>query len=206
MNDFEKLSSRKMPFVVGVVADTHIPDRVAGLHPNLLTELQNQKVDIIFHAGDISSQRVLDTLAQVAPVRAVKGNRDFLIQPSLPMWQMFEINGKRVVLTHGHLTSAIYWYDKVQYMTRGYTFDRYQARFKRFFPNVQVIVFGHTHEVENRWLEGRLYFNPGSASYNNPRNPDSHFGVLRFSEDGSIESDVIGLAGWKIQGREWVKS
>ena len=59
---------------IGVVADTHIPDRTRELPAEIFDHLHG--VDMILHAGDVSRQIVLDRLATIAPVIAVQGNRD----------------------------------------------------------------------------------------------------------------------------------
>ncbi len=58
-------------FRMGVVADTH-----SEPHPRALGLLREQGVSCIVHAGDIGALRVLDDLARVAPVYAVRGNID----------------------------------------------------------------------------------------------------------------------------------
>jgi uncharacterized protein len=54
-----------------VVADTH-----GKPHPATLERLAELRPDTILHAGDIGALAVLDQLAQVAPVLAVRGNID----------------------------------------------------------------------------------------------------------------------------------
>jgi len=55
--------------LLGVISDTH------GLvRPQALDALAG--VELILHAGDIGNQQVLDTLKQIAPVVAVRGNND----------------------------------------------------------------------------------------------------------------------------------
>jgi putative phosphoesterase len=67
------------------VADTHShphPDaaaRIAAFHP-----------DVIFHAGDVGDLRVLDDLAAIAPVHAVRGNID-VHAPDLPDVVTFDV-------------------------------------------------------------------------------------------------------------------
>jgi uncharacterized protein len=57
--------------VVAVVADTH-----AAPHPKLAGHLQKLAPDAILHGGDIGSGQVLDDLAALAPLYAVRGNID----------------------------------------------------------------------------------------------------------------------------------
>ena len=56
---------------VGLVADTHSQPHEAGL-----SHLEALKPDLLFHGGDIGELSVLDTLADIAPVHAVRGNID----------------------------------------------------------------------------------------------------------------------------------
>jgi putative phosphoesterase len=203
MEAFEKIQANSDPFVVGVVSDTHIPDRVGELHPFLLAELRAHSVQLILHGGDISVRKVLTELATVAPVRAVAGNRDWLLCNELPLARGLEIYGTRVVLTHGHMGAAVYWKDKVQHITRGYLFERYQKRLGRAFPQARIILFGHTHHIENRWIGETLYFNPGSVSHGDAKIPATYFGLLKFYEDGRIEPSLIPLSGAVIRNKKW---
>ncbi len=63
----------------GIVADTHVPDRVYEIHPGILPFFQSQGVTQILHCGDICSASVLEELSQYAPVTAVRGNRDLTL-------------------------------------------------------------------------------------------------------------------------------
>ncbi|MBW6475409.1 MAG: metallophosphoesterase family protein, partial [Anaerolineaceae bacterium] len=47
---------------IGVLSDTHIPDRVGALHPDILPAFKEMGVELIIHAGDISSPVVLRQL------------------------------------------------------------------------------------------------------------------------------------------------
>ena len=58
------------PLRVGLVSDTH-----DVFDPTLETLFAG--CALILHAGDITRQPVLDALAAIAPVRAVRGNNDF---------------------------------------------------------------------------------------------------------------------------------
>jgi hypothetical protein len=68
-------SGNNEPIVrIGVLADTHIPDRAKELHPDIIPIFQQHEVDRIIHAGDICVPSVLEQLTKVAPVDAVRGN------------------------------------------------------------------------------------------------------------------------------------
>jgi len=177
---------------IGVVSDTHIPDRTRWLHPELVPALRQARVSAILHGGDISVPRVLETLQEVAPVTAVRGNRDWAFAGQLPWEQRLEFGGVPVALVHGHGTWSRYLWDKLQFMTSGYDLRRYQRTW-RSLTEARVIIFGHTHRAENHWQDGRLWFNPGSAC---SRGYPS-FGLLRFSA-GQVSGEIVRLNadGW----------
>jgi predicted phosphodiesterase len=127
--------------IIGIISDTHIPDRVDRLHPQLLTRLAEQKVELILHAGDIAIPRVLKELAQVAPVKAVRGNRDLAGFSSVPWHTTFMQAGHKIGLAHGHGNFVSYLWDKFQTLLFGYSFDRYRAILSVQLPDADIIVF-----------------------------------------------------------------
>jgi putative phosphoesterase len=204
----DSLSDVNTPLVtVGVVADTHVPDRVSDLHPGLLPSLRECGVSRIFHAGDVCIRRVLEALESVAPVVAVRGNRDWFFKPPLPPMLKTEIAGSPVALMHGHGNLFTYWQVRFQYIQYGYQFKDYQRLLLGFAPDARVIVFGHTHHVENTWVNGTLMFNPGSASFGfRGLNTHPSFGLLRFYANGKIEGEIRLLPGWRLERGNWVKA
>ena len=187
----EKFSSPN-DFIVGVVSDTHIPDRRRDLHPVLIPALRENHVQLILHAGDISTPRVLRELEVIAPVRAVRGNRDIAFGNDLPISREFEINGQLVLLSHGHMGVISYWMDKFQHITKGYRPDRYISRLIGAMPEASVYVFGHSHCSEEIRQSGKLFFNPGSISIGMPPSFKCSWGLLIFHQD-SVQSKVIPL-------------
>jgi putative phosphoesterase len=194
------------PFVIGVISDSHVPDRVNGLHPALLDELRNRRVSLILHGGDVSIPSVITSLESVAPVRAVTGNRDILLKGSYPVSQTFKVHQTVISLTHGHLNPVTYWYDKFKYITAGYDFERYRKRLDGVFSDSDVIIFGHTHHAELVRMDGRLYFNPGSVSHGDYLDHEPKFGILRVHKDGRIDAQNLPLKGAQITARAWEKT
>lgn len=180
------------PLVIGVVADTHVPDRRERVDPRLLAVFEKAGVSIILHAGDISTAEVLSDLRRVAPVTAVMGNRDFSIR-GLPLIQKMNLLGVPLVLTHGHGGLLGYIAGKIVYLTRGYSFERYWRPLKRQFPKAQVIVFGHTHRVVNEVIDGCLFFNPGAAYECLENGQRPHVGLLTIYPNRRVDSQVIDL-------------
>lgn len=176
-----------------VVADTHIPDRVKRLHPALMPLLRDSAVDLVLHAGDISQHGVLKQLREIAPVYAVRGNRDLLFIRSLPASRRLIINGNSVLLTHGHLDLYHYWRDKIENVLSGYRFERYHRRLLAAAGDAKVIIYGHSHHAENRCFNQRLFFNPGSCSVAEKPDCRLSFGIIQFTPLGEVKAEIISL-------------
>jgi len=180
---------------LGVLADTHIPDRVPQLDRGVMEVFQQEHVQAILHAGDVSMPAVLHQLEQVAPVYAVRGNRDIFRLSSLPLHIELKINGVSIGMAHGHGTFSRYMVDKLHRAVKGRLVERYLTRMLRAFPQADVIVFGHLHVPCNLHLEGKLLFNPGSTSYPWPRNELPTYGLLYIDEGRVPQGEIITLAG-----------
>lgn len=191
---------------IGVVADTHIPDRVRSLHPDLLPGLRAAKVDLVIHAGDICAPSVLTELSKVAPVVAVRGNRDWAFAGSLPWVRTLDAGAVRIAVHHGMGSFWHYWIDKMLYAVVGYRFDRYKRLLQKMAPDVDVYIFGHTHYSENIMDGGVLYFNPGSASLTPPTWPDPSYGILRLDGSGGVSAEIVKMRRLPVTGGKWVVS
>lgn len=107
-------------------------------------------MDLILHAGDATSADVLDRLAQLAPVHAVAGNLD---GPAVRAWgaaeeARLEVGGVPVAMVH----------DAGRRQGRA-------RRLQRRFPQVRMVVFGHSHiPLDEQSPELRLV-NPGSPTW-----------------------------------------
>lgn len=191
---------------VGVVSDTHIPDRVRSLHPDLLPGLRSAGVELLIHAGDICAPSVLTELSGVAPVAAVRGNRDWAFAGSLPWVRTLKIGNMRIAVHHGMGSFWHYWFDKLLYASVGYQFERYKRVLQKLAPDVDVYIFGHTHHGENRTDDGVLYFNPGSSSLTPPTWPAPSFGILRFDDSGGVHAEIVKMRRLQVINRNWVES
>lgn len=190
--------SRGCPLTLGVIADTHIPDRQKALDPRILPLFETRQVSAILHAGDISSPATLEALARVAPVYAVQGNRDWLWLGSLPLIRRLSFNGVEVGLAHGHGGWLHYILDRPVFMLFGVNVERLIARLQSNLPDSDVVVFGHTHLALNRRIDGRLFFNPGSPHFPHRKQPQPSLGLLHIGDEGSVRGEVIDLEGRPI--------
>jgi uncharacterized protein len=181
------------PVTIGVVSDTHVPDRNRTLHSAVLPLLRKTSPQVILHAGDISSPEVLSELSQVAPVIAVRGNRDRLRRSSLPEAYNLSVGGITIGLAHGDGGWLPYITEKLHWLAHGYQLERYINPLMKLFPDARVIVFGHTHRPVNTWVDGVLLFNPGCAAEFVSRTETlvPSLGVLTIAAGGEVEGKII---------------
>ncbi|HEX9029342.1 MAG TPA: metallophosphoesterase family protein [Anaerolineales bacterium] len=178
---------------LGILSDTHIPDRAQKLDPQILSVFRNAGVDAILHAGDIATPAVLDELAQVAPVYAVRGNRDWVWLNKLPLKRQLEFGGVQVGLTHGHGRWWNYVVDRTRVMFFGFRLAYFLPHVLKAFPHAKVIVFGHTHRPMNRWINGQLLFNPGSPHFPDQHSKAPSVGLIRIDAGGQVRGEIIYL-------------
>jgi len=194
---------REVVFVAGIIADTHIPDRVESLHPQVLEHFNKEKVQLILHAGDICVHGGVDELEKVAPVVGVAGNRDFFIKPKLPVMRTLTLAGVPVALLHGHGTFCQYLSIKIRYMLRGYRFEDFLPVLTHVPVTTRLVIFGHSHIALYRERDGIFLFNPGSACFTLPGKPIS-IGILYIFSDGEFQGKIVPLEGARIKNRKWI--
>jgi putative phosphoesterase len=147
-----------------VVADTHVGEFLDALPETVLTALEG--CDLILHAGDLSVISVLDDLAQIAPVVAVRGDHDRLDGLALPETAVVVAGGHRIGLVHGHRTRLVDASVVAVSVAAGRALP-YRARMSRALVRrmgpVDAVVFGHWHERVTRQEGGTLLFSPGAV-------------------------------------------
>jgi putative phosphoesterase len=151
-----EIEARRWPFMIGCVSDTHVSGGDRGLPIRRVRSLPSQVLgalagaDLIVHAGDLVTGEVLEDLGTLAPVQAVAGNMD---PPSLAVILervvLMTIGPWRVGLTHGDLGPGSTTPERAR---------------RSFPPDVDVIVFGHSHQPLCQDNGGALLLNPGSPT------------------------------------------
>ena len=150
--------------LIGVISDTH------GLvRPQAIEAMAG--ADLVLHAGDIGNQEVLDTLNQIAPVIAVRGNNDKgEWAQSLPDWEVVEIGSVSIYMLH----------------------DLKQIDISPTADLFQVVVSGHSHKPVVEERRGVIYLNPGSAG---PRRFTLPVCVANLHiVDDKVHADIIELS------------
>ena len=175
--------------LVGVIADTHVPQRLKRLPSGIAEAFEG--VTLILHAGDINSRPVLDELSRIAPVLAVAGNVD---PPwlNLPRSRIVEVDGCRIGLTHGNGGWRRYLVNKVRETLWEFEPARYLRYARDAFQDVNVVVTGHTHRPHLIYAEGVLLFNPGSVAPDYYTAYGPAVGVL-FIEAGRARAKLVPI-------------
>lgn len=191
--------------ILGVIADTHIPERAKELHPQVEILLRDKDVSAIFHAGDVCIGNVLQKLETIAPVIAVRGNRDWVVLGNLPICREAEFGSVRIAVMHGHGGLFPYIINKIEHYTHGYLRESYEQRAIQTVPEADVYIFGHSHKPENYTRNGKLIFNPGSAVSGYARGDSPSIGFIHIQSGQPAWGEIVPLSGWKLVGREWSK-
>jgi len=182
-----------MMLTLGVISDTHIPDRTRHLNPKIIPSFREAGVQAILHAGDVSVRSVLDELGLVAPVYAVRGNRDWVALRDLPFSLQITFNGVKIGLAHGHGRWWEYLIERVYFILNGYRLERFTPRLVDAFPDARVIVFGHTHYPVNLWQDGKLLCNPGSPHFPGEEEITPSIGFLYIDTGGDVKGEIVPL-------------
>lgn len=197
-------NSNQVKFRIGVISDTHVPDRVGTIHPDVIPLFTQLKVDHIVHAGDLSSKNVLNILNKIAPVSFAKGNRDWFINKGQSLVKFVDLNSVKIAISHGHGGFLPYFWDKVPYYIYGYRFERYVKRLKTIAGDARVIIFGHSHQVENQWVDGKLFFNSGSAYDGGNDGSGPTIGLIEIYENNDVKGRILPLRKGKWKKGEWL--
>ena len=145
---------------IGLVSDTH-----DLLRPQVLDYLRGS--DHILHAGDICGDAVLQALAQLAPLTAVRGNNDRGDWAQrLPEALTVELGGVAVHMIHDL---------KELVLPAG----------------ARVVISGHSHKPKVEQRAGVLYVNPGSAGPRRFKLPISAGELL--VEGGEVRANLVAF-------------
>jgi putative phosphoesterase len=148
---------------LGVISDTH-----GLLRPEAVEALRGS--DRILHAGDIGAPEILEALAKIAPVTAVRGNVDTASWARvLPETEVVEAGGLLIYILH----------------------DLGQLDLKPEAAGFRIVIFGHSHQPKIEEKNGVLYFNPGSAGPRRFRLPVS-VGRLMIGA-GKVRAELVEL-------------
>jgi uncharacterized protein len=148
---------------IGVISDTH-----GLLRPEALAVLLSS--DYIIHAGDIGDPAILEKLAEIAPVTAIRGNVDRKAwAKKISSTNVLEIGGVSIYILH----------------------NLAELDLKPEAAGFDVVVYGHSHVPKQETKNGVLYFNPGSSGPRRFRLPVT-VGKLMV-KDGKISGEILEI-------------
>jgi len=149
--------------LVGVISDTH-----GLLRPEALVALA--EAEHILHAGDVGNADILATLAEIAPVTAIRGNVD-IHGPcaELPATEALELGGRLFYMLHS---------------VHDLDIDPRAA-------GVSVVVSGHSHQPSIERKGEVMFLNPGSAGPRRFRLPVS-VALVTVTGDG-VDARIVEL-------------
>ena len=147
---------------IGLISDTH-----GLLRPEALQALAG--VEHIIHAGDIGAAEVIESLRNIAPVDAVRGNNDKgPWAKDLPPWLALEFGGVGI-----HVLHDVKEYDVLVVRVGRKDNPRSKASGRRPAQKAmdvepqaagfRVVIAGHSHKPQVTERDGVLFVNPGSA-------------------------------------------
>jgi hypothetical protein len=120
---------------IGLISDTH-----GLLRPEAIEALRGS--GHIIHAGDIGARNIIETLATIAPVTAIRGNIDKdAWAKSLPETEIVEIEGSILYVLH----------------------DVNRLDLDPEASGFRAVISGHSHTPSQQLRAGVWYINPGSA-------------------------------------------
>ena len=133
---------------IGVISDTHIPISTSEFPEKALEAFRDCK--LVLHAGDIIELEALEELRKITKIEAVYGNMDSPeVRDVLERKKVLNVGGKKICLMHGYGDPKTL----VEVMKNEFSSTK---------PD--IIVFGHSHKPMNEYIDGILFFNPGSAT------------------------------------------
>jgi len=159
--------------LIGVISDTHVPDRSSHIPEKVFEVFSN--VDMILHAGDLTSSHVRDELGDLAPIKCVQGNMDRYYGLELPRYERIKIDGVIIGLNHGEVYPCG---------------DTQQLRYIGLEMGVEVLISGHTHQPFIKEIGDMLLLNPGSPTI--PRLAYPSVMLLKV-EDVRVEAEVVKI-------------
>jgi putative phosphoesterase len=124
----------------------------------------------IIHAGDVGAPEILDQLATIASVTAIRGNIDKgPWARRLAETEIVELAGTSIYVLH----------------------DLAQLDLKPEAAGFKVVIAGHSHIPKQETRGGVLYFNPGSAG---PRRFQLPVTVGKLMvEQGNVRGEIVPI-------------
>ncbi len=156
---------------VAVLGDTHLPRRARDLPASAWEAIG--AADMVIHTGDVTEQPLLDRIAALRPLHAVRGNNDAALA-HLPDALLLDIDGVAVGVVHDADPSR-----------------QRRNRLRTRWPEARVVVFGHSHITLCDDDGELLLLNPGSPT-DRRRMPGFTMAVLH-TDRRALGAEIVDL-------------
>lgn len=160
-----------------ILSDTH---RNTEAIDKMLADikLRELKIDAFIHAGDLAADTDYIKLQTGLEVYTVYGNCDAYTHRQLYKPDEFiQVADKYIWITHGH-----------RYIQSDGVLDQLVEQAHIF--GVDIVIYGHTHQVNVTTIDNIVYINPGSISL--PRDNRNSYAVLQINGT-TIETNIYEI-------------
>jgi len=126
---------------------------------------KHRDIDVIFFLGD--GKREYEDICDLYPdkkILAVKGNCDYI--SSLPSFDYISLCEGKILYTHGDAFYVKMGTERLEETARN--------------EGARLVLYGHTHRKDARYVDGLYIFNPGSLGY------DKSYGICDLQESGIV--------------------
>lgn len=131
--------------MISIISDSHVPRRADAIPEEFLQKLKESELTV--HCGDFVGEEVKEMLEDLTELKAVKGNCDFF---DLPNSVKFVRGGIRFGVYHGSgITPRGHHPTLIEFCNK---------------MDVDVLLHGHTHQMEAVKKEEKILLNPGSCT------------------------------------------
>ena len=152
-----------------IVSDTHGRDENLELAVN-----REAPFDMLVHCGDVEGREFyIEALAE-CPCSIVSGNNDFF--SDLPREDVIEIEGNKILVTHGHYYGVSMAFDQLAEAARS--------------RGCNAAFFGHIHVPVVEKEAGVLLVNPGSLAFPRQRGRRPSYAVMETDGKGEMHVEI----------------
>src|ERR1051325_2647112 len=136
---------------IGLISDTH--DNINNIQ-NAISVFNDRNVSFVIHAGDITSPKAVEAFAEVKLI-GILGNNDVDVAGLKNAFDKIggQLKGEFCEIEQDGLTFAIY---------HGTDSKKKESIIQS--GKYDVVVYGHTHRLQNKRVRKTLVINPGTAN------------------------------------------
>ena len=153
---------------IGVISDTH-----NMIRPEVAEILKD--CELVIHAGDVTTDKVLNELNNLNEIIAVQGNCDRELSDRLPKDKTLDLFGKKVYIIH----------DKSKIGLKSIPAD--------------IIIYGHSHVYDFFNEENKIWLNPGSCGPRRFGKPASMALLFIDPENNTVDVEKIDLTDENVK-------